>query len=71
MTDDKSYQITEKDIESVLKVLHVNRPNVTREEAIELLENLKASIHMMNHEDPKTLAKLYDELQKQKELIRN
>ena len=70
-TPDK-YQITEKDIETALKFLKATDPeHATPEMAIELLEHLYATFHTMNHEDPDTLAKIYEDLKKQKELSRN
>lgn len=68
----KKYEITEKDIETALKFLKATDPeHATPEMAIELLEHMHATFHTMIHEDPETLAKIYEDLKKQKELNRN
>ena len=73
MTDKtKKYEITEKDIETALKFLRATDPeHATPEMAIELLEHMHATFHTMSHEDPDTLAKMYEDLKKQKEMSRN
>ncbi len=66
------YQINEKDIESVIKFLKTIDPeNATPEMAIEILEHLKASFHIMTHENPEKLKEIYEELKREKKLRTN
>lgn len=56
------YNITQKDIDSMIRFLKATDPdNATPEMAIELLKHLQASIHTMSHEDPEKLEALYEE----------
>ncbi len=74
MTMSKSgrYQLNEKDIESVIKFLKTIDPkNATPEMAIEILEHLKASFHIMAHENPEKLKEIYEELKREKKLRNN
>ncbi len=67
-----NYQITEKDIDVVLRFLKATDPeHATPEMAIEILEHLHTTFHTMSHTDPDALAKIYEDLKKQKELSRN
>lgn len=67
MTDSGGYQINEKDIDSVLQFLKVTDPeNATPEVAIDLLEHLKASFHVMAHNNPEKLKEIYKELKRNK-----
>ncbi len=67
MTQPKPYEITEKDIDQALSILKRTDPeNATPENAIALLEQLQATFHTMNHEDPEQLQSLYDSLMKSK-----
>jgi hypothetical protein len=67
MQQDTPYQINEKDIDQVLAFLKDTDPeNATPEKAIALLEDLQATIHNMNHENPEQLQALYDSLAKNK-----
>ena len=66
------YQINEKDIDSVIKVLKLIDPeHATPEMAIDLLEHMQATYHTMNHENPELLRELYEELKRQKKLKTN
>lgn len=61
------YEIDEKDIDSTVRYLKTVDPeNATPETAIALLEHLKASVHMMAHENPEQLEKIYEELKSQR-----
>lgn len=67
-----NYQITEKDIDVVLRFLKATDPeHATPEMAIEILEHLHTTFHTMSHTDPDALEKIYEDLKKQKELSRN
>ena len=67
MTKPNEYQLNEKDIESVIRYLKTIDPeNATPEMAIAILEHLKTTYHTMNHEDPETLKKIFEELKKEK-----
>lgn len=67
-----NYQITEKDIDVVLRFLKTTDPeHATPEMAIEILEHLHTTFHTMSHTDPDALAKIYEDLKKQKELSRD
>ena len=67
-----NYQITEKDIDVVLRFLKATDPEqATPEMAIEILEHLHTTFHTMSHTDPDALAKIYEDLKKQKEMSRN
>ena len=58
------YELSEKDIDSVIRYLELTDPeNATPEKAIELLENLQAGTHMLAHDNPVLLERLYQELQ--------
>jgi hypothetical protein len=71
-TKNQKYQINEKDIESVMNFLKFTDPeHATPEMAIDILEHLQVSVHNMNDFDPDTLVKIYEEIQKEKELSRN
>jgi len=60
---EEPYKPDEKDIESTLRWLKINDPeNATREQAIGLLQDLKAGFHSMAHSNPELLAKLKKEL---------
>ena len=61
---DESYEMNEKDIESVIRFLEAHDPeNATREKAIELLEDLHAGVHSMAHNNPELLEELQEELE--------
>jgi len=63
MADD--YKITEQDIESVIRYLKIYDPeNATPEKAISMLEDLQTGIHMLAHNNPELLEKLYKEVKK-------
>ena len=52
----KGYELNEKDIDSVLNWLKINRPdNANPEFAIEMLEELHAVVHTASHEEPENL----------------
>lgn len=54
------YEITEKDIESVVNYLKIFHPeNANKEFATEMLEYLKASFHRLALTDPDALEELY------------
>ncbi len=60
MKDMSDYEITEKDIESVVNYLRIFHPeDANREFAVELLEYLKASYHRLALTDPNALDELY------------
>lgn len=56
----KEYEINEKDIDSVIHWLKIHDPeNATPETAIGILEEMHARVHLMAHEDPELLEKIY------------
>lgn len=58
------YQITEKDIDGVIRFLKTIAPEkATPEMAIALLEHFQAKFHMLAHEDPEKLIQILNELQ--------
>lgn len=60
---EESYEINEKDIESVIRWLKVNDPqNANREKAIAMLQDMKTGFHGMAHSNPDELLKLKKEL---------
>lgn len=60
----ESYELNEKDINSVTRYLEIHDPeNATREKAIALLEDLQAGVHQMAHTNPELLEKLQKELE--------
>jgi hypothetical protein len=60
MKDMSDYEITEKDIESVVNYLKIFHPeNANKEFATEMLEYLKASFHRLALTDPDALEELY------------
>ena len=60
-----SYEINEKDIESVLNFLkHTDPEHATPEMAIELLEYLQKNAHTLAHTDLNKLTEIYNELKK-------
>jgi hypothetical protein len=60
--DMSDYEITEKDIESVVNYLKIFHPeNANREFAVEMLEYLKTSFHRLALTDPDVLDELYTE----------
>lgn len=61
------YEITEQDVQGMLKYLQVFHPeNANREYAVEILEYLKASYHRMALTDPDALNDLYQAFQQSK-----
>lgn len=57
----EQYEITEKDIESMVNYLRIFHPeNANQEFATEMLEYLKASYHRLALTDPNALDGLYD-----------
>lgn len=52
----KGYELNEKDIDSVINWLKIYRPDdATPEFAIEMLEEMRATVHIMSHEEPENL----------------
>jgi cytochrome oxidase Cu insertion factor (SCO1/SenC/PrrC family) len=63
----KHYEINEKDIDEVIRYLKTVDPeNATPEMAIALLEQLQASVHLLSHENPELLDKIYQDLKNKK-----
>ncbi len=61
---DDTYEINEKDIESVIRYLEIHDPkNASREKAIALLEDLRAGVHSMAHNNPELLEQLQKEIE--------
>jgi len=66
MSSDK-YELNEKDLDSAMRYLKAFHPeNANPETAIALLEGMMTKYHMMNHDNPKDLEKIYQEIQKSK-----
>lgn len=64
----KEYEINEKDIDSVILWLKIHDPeNATPGTAIEILEEMYARVHLLSHEDPELLEKIYHELSQKKQ----
>ena len=64
----KQYEINEKDIDITISYLETVDPvNATPEMAIAFLEQLQASVHMMAHENPGLLEKIYKDLKNKKQ----
>lgn len=64
----KQYEINEKDIDSVIHWLKIHDPeNATPETAIEILEEMYARVHLLSHEDPELLEKIYSDLKSKKQ----
>lgn len=62
-----SYELNEKDINSIVRYLTIHEPeNATRERAIALLEDLQAGVHIMAHNNPDMLERLQKELEENK-----
>ena len=58
-----TYQLNEKDIDSVIRFLELTDPeHATPEMAIEILEHLQATFHTMNDTDPEQLKAIYKSL---------
>lgn len=63
----EQYEITEKDIESMVNYLRIFHPeNANREFAVEMLEYLKAGYHRLALTDPDALDDLYEAFEKSK-----
>lgn len=59
----KRYELNEKDIDSVIRWLKIHDPqNATPETAIEILEEMHARVHLLSHENPELLEKIYRDL---------
>lgn len=72
MTKVKRYEINEKDIDTVVKILeNIDPKNATPEMAIEILESLQATFHTMAHEDPQKLEELLKQILEEKRLKTN
>ena len=66
----KHYEINEKDIDEVIRYLKTIDPeNATPEMAIAFLEQLQASVHLMSHENPELLDKIYKDLKDKRAAI--
>lgn len=64
----KQYELNEKDIDSTIRFLKTIDPeNATPEMAIAFLERLQASVHMMAHENPELLEKIYQDLKESRQ----
>lgn len=58
------YQISEEDIESVIKYLKIIAPDrATPEVAIEILERMYARTHMLEHYDAKAVEEILKDLE--------
>lgn len=68
---DGPYEINEKDIDAILRILRVQNPNAQREEAIEMLETLKSSFHNLQQVTPVKLNEIYQRMMKDKDINRN
>jgi len=63
----KHYEMNEKDIDEVIRYLKTVDPeNATPEMAIAFLEQMHASVHLMSHENPELLDKIYQDLKNKK-----
>ena len=63
----KEYEISNKDIESMVNYLRIFHPkNATKDYAVEMLEYLKASYHRLASTDPDALEELYSAFEKSK-----
>lgn len=63
-----SYEINEKDIDSTINYLKTIDPdNATPEMAIAFLEELQARVHLLAHENPELLERIYRELKEKKQ----
>lgn len=63
----KRYELNEKDIDSTISYLKTIDPeNATPEMAIDFLEELQARVHVLAHENPELLEKIYRELKEKK-----
>ncbi|HKU18740.1 MAG TPA: hypothetical protein VJP80_05710 [Candidatus Saccharimonadales bacterium] len=61
---EEAYEISEKDIQSVMRYLETHDvENATREKAIALLEDLHAGVHSMAHNNPELLEQLQKEVE--------
>lgn len=61
---EEAYEISEKDIQSVMRYLETHdAENATREKAIALLEDLHAGVHSMAHNNPELLEQLQKEIE--------
>lgn len=61
------YKITEQDIEGTMKYLQIFHPkHATKDDAIELLEYMKVTVHRLAVTDPEALEELYQALKKSK-----
>ena len=67
-----AYEITEKDIDTVLKILKANdSENATPEMAIAVLEELQMRVHELSHTNPEKLVEIYKKLKNEKHLKTN
>jgi cytochrome oxidase Cu insertion factor (SCO1/SenC/PrrC family) len=63
----KEYELNEKDIDSTIRYLKTIDPdNATPEMAIAFLEELHVNIHILSHENPELLAKIYKDVKGKK-----
>lgn len=64
----KEYELNEADIDSTISYLKTIDPeNATPEMAIAFLEELKARVHLIAHENPELLESIYHDLIKKKQ----
>lgn len=63
----KKYELNEKDIDSVIRYLkQIDPQNATPEMAIAFLEEYQAKIHILAHEDPEYLEKIYQKVKRKR-----
>lgn len=63
----KQYEISEKDVDVMLRHLELTDPeNATRERARTMLEDYQAGLHGIGHSDPEKLLKLQAEIEASK-----
>ncbi len=58
------YEMTEEDIDAVLRYLQLTRPDqATPEMAISILERMQVRVHMLEHIDPDAIEAVLKELE--------
>lgn len=67
----KHYEINEKDIETLLRILRTKHPEAQPEHAIKLLKSFKSTFHNLEQSNPVMLEEMYQQLMEDKENSRN
>lgn len=63
-SNDDDYEITDEDLQAVLKYLEIENPTMATEDvAIEILQQLYQRVHTLEHIDPNAIEEILKDLE--------